>query len=242
MLKMNNISRKDADFRLNEFKTYYTVEPKAGNYPFDKMKEIWPEGNYFDVENVEGFCGDFEDGFLFIFRGTDSLLGWLRNFMFSKKVIPYEGTNPKIKVHNGFLKTYKAIREFVHEQVKGTEKTKIYVHGHSLGGALTTLAALDIQYNFADKEVIAWGIGIPKVGNEAFKDSFNRRLPKFLNIERASDLIPQVPPRFFGFRHAGNLIHIGTPRRKGIGTHEDHNWNLYYEDLEKDLDDTTDFY
>jgi len=237
ILKLNLISKSDADFRLAEFKRYKTFEPDSAHYPFESMKAIWPEGEYFDYKNIEGFCGDFLDGFYIMFRGTDSLWGWITNFMFSKKVIPYEGTNPKIKVHNGFLKDYLVIRDFVHKKIKETDKEKIYVHGHSKGAALTVLCALDIQYNFPEKEIGSFGIGTPKIGNEEFVRSFNGRLPDFINIENGSDLIPQIPPRFFGYRHVENKIHIGKERRCCIGTHKDHNWQKYYDNMEKDLVD-----
>lgn len=234
MLKMNFISKKDADFRFEEFKTFKTFEPDAANYPFDKMKEIWNEGKYFDKRNIEGFYGDFEDGLLIIFRGTDSLWGWFTNLMFSKKVIPYEnsGTNPDIRVHEGFLEDYLCVRDFIHEIIKGTDKKKIYVHGHSKGAAITSLCALDIQYNFPDKEIGTFGLGTPRIGNSAFVESFNGRLPDFLNIDHGSDLIPQLPPWFFGYKTHGIKGHIGEPRRFGIGKFKDHSWAKYYEALE----------
>ena len=237
MLEMDHISAVDAENRLQEFKEKKTLEPQYSNYPFEKMKELWPEGQYFDLQNVEGFYGKWKDGYFIMFRGTDSLLGWIRNFMFAKKVIPYEGTNPEIKVHHGFLKNYLAIRENIHKVVKECGHKKIYVHGHSMGAALTTLCALDLQYNFPDIEIGSYVLASPKIGNEKFVESFNKRLPDFVNIEQGSDLIPQVPPRFFGFRHNGQFFHIGKKRRFGIGTHKDHNWWKYYRALTDDIDE-----
>ena len=89
IVKMAEISVLDADMRLEEFKRYGNVEPNKRNYDINKMKALWQNANYFDIQNMEGIYGEL-DGCLFItLRGTDSILDWIRNFIFFKKVIPY---------------------------------------------------------------------------------------------------------------------------------------------------------
>jgi len=238
MLKANNISRKDADFRLEEFKKYNNLHPDIANYPTEKMKEIWPDSEFFTFENVEGNFGVMDGKLLFVFRGTDGIIDWIFNFLFwMKKVTPYKDkiSNKKIKVHYGFYKNYLSIRNFIHEKVKESNLSEVVFHGHSKGAALAALAALDVFVNFPQKNVGSFVLGMPKIGNSYFKESFEKRLVDFIRIEYGSDLIPQIPPSYCGYLHIGNFFHIGPPRRKGIGTHKDHNWNIYFEALTKEL-------
>lgn len=228
------ISKTDADIRLKEFKKFWTIESKEKNYDFDKMKEVWPEGTYFNFGNVEGWHGEIKGKFLIMTRGADSLLDWLMCLLFSKKTIPYEGTNEKIKVHNGFIADYKKIRNFVHDLVRGTDKD-IIVYGQSKGATLATFAALDIQYNFPDKKIGSFTSGSPKVGNKAFKESFEKRLPDHRRFDYGSDLITQIPPKFFGYEDVGLFTHFGPKRRKGIGTKSDHDWNKYNNSFNTEL-------
>ena len=84
-----------------------------------------------------------------------------------------------------------------------------FIHrtGHSLGGALATLCALDVQYNFPDKQVSCYTFGSPKVGNSYFKDSFNKRVPQTYRFVNSADTVPALPPG--GFEHVGIFQHIG---------------------------------
>lgn len=235
IVDMNNISATDADIRYAEFIQYKNLEPEKKNYRFNIIQKLWPEAEYFDKKNIEGFCGEYKGKYLIIFRGTDSLRDWITNFMFFRKCIPYKGTNPKIKVHSGFLKDYLEVRDFIHKKVENT-KLDIVVHGHSKGAAITGLCALDLQYNFPNKNIAAVALGMPRIGNKEFKRSFDGRLPDFLRADYGSDIIPQIPPKIFGFRHVGNFIQLGKKRRWGVGTKKHHNWRLYYIGLNYDLD------
>lgn len=239
IIAANKISALDADIRLAEFKKHRTLEPRVENYRFDLIHTLWPEAEYFDKRNIEGFCGPFMGKFLVIFRGTDSLWGWITNFMLSKKVIPYQetGTNPKIRVHNGFLRDYLIIRDYIHQKMKETDIKEVVFHGHSKGGSIAALAALDVQYNFPDKEIGAFVVGMPRIGNREFKESFESRLPKFTRCDYGSDLIPQIPFKWMGFTDLGHFIQLGPKRRWGIGKKSDHNWQLYYSGLVETLKD-----
>ena len=171
-----------------------------------------------------------------MFRGSDSLLDWIKNFLFLKKEIPYDGTNPKIKIHSGFLRNYKLVREMIHKVVKQYNLKKVVLFGHSMGGCASALAALDIQYNFSDIEIGCLTIGTPKLGNKYFKKSFENRVPDYINVEHASDLVIQIPPSIFGFEELKSIKHIGPDRKKGIGSFKDHNGNKYHDILIKEID------
>jgi len=236
VIKFAAISAADADVRLMEFNKYHTFEPNPSLQDRQKVWALWPQAQYFDIGSIEGWTGEFEDGLLIIVRGTDSITDWARDFMFGKKVIPYNGTNPKILVHDGFLRSYKLIRSYIQKIVSESKSEKVYFFGHSLGAAVIALAALDIQYNFPQKQIGAIAIGMPNIGNLEFKKSFEKRLPDFTRIENGSDLIPLLPPLSWGWSQIGHFIHVGSPRKKWPSK-PDHNWNLYLESMKTDLKD-----
>jgi len=234
ILLSSKISSIDADIRLDEFNKHKTLESKY--YDLIKVKEIFPNANYFDIGAIEGLYGQIDDYLFIMFRGSDSIIDWIRNFIFFKQVIPYDGTNPEIKVHAGFLKSYKSVREFVHKIVKESNVKKIIIFGHSMGGAVSALAALDIQYNFSDKEIGCFTIGTPKIGNESFKKSFERRLPDYKTASYGDDIVPQIPPKFFGYVDLEKFYNIGPERKKGIGSFKHHDWHFYDKALHDEIE------
>lgn len=144
------------------------------------------------------------DTLIIAFRGSDSKKDWSFNLDFFKKVIPYGNKCSGIRVHSGFISAYKSenvrgiIRSFVSNKIK-----KIRLTGHSYGAALAILCAIDLQYSFSDRDYEVVVFGCPRVGNSAFRNSYNKRIFKTLRVENAGDIITKLPFAFMGFRHVG---------------------------------------
>lgn len=149
---------------------------------------------------------------VFVFRGTepDNPRDWATDLMFRKKVLPYGNTKSKIRVHRGFLRAYKSVREKVHEIAKQfiVHPKPVLILGHSLGGALATLCAVDIQYNMREgdlqdvqRNVYVFTFGSPRVGNRAFAQSYRRRIKRTWRYWGSFDIVAAVPPTFFGYQH-----------------------------------------
>jgi triacylglycerol lipase len=206
----------------------------------EKVKFAW--NNYFSAtridsfindEKTDGFIGTFDDTLLICFYGTNpqQMRDIENDFYFSKKVIPYDGVNPKIKVHAGFLRAYKSIREYILNQVKIHPYKKVTVFGHSLGGALSTLCALDVQYNFSDREIECYSWGSPRVGNIAFTKSYNGRVPNTYRCVCGNDIISKLPPFWLFFKHIGKLIAVGKKHWWKPLSIKDHTWEGYQEEM-----------
>ncbi|HPT85311.1 MAG TPA: lipase family protein [Bacillota bacterium] len=166
------------------------------------------------------------------FRGSDSPRDWKTNFMFDKMTIPYGNTASPIRVHRGFITAYKSpfVRNAIHRAVScGVESVKIA--GHSQGAALAILCSVDLEYNFPDLDYEVYLFGAPRVGNKAFRDSYNRRLLKVFRIENGNDIVTKLPPAFLGYRHVGMKIHIGCPRLPFMLSIADHYPQQYYRNI-----------
>lgn len=158
------------------------------------------------------------------FRGTQQNKDWMTDINAFHVVYPYENTDSDIMVHRGFINAYKSIRSIVHDYINDHELDKVYVCGHSLGGALATLCAVDIQYNFSpDIAVECYPSGNPKVGNKAFTKSYDKRVPHTIRTYIRTDIVPWLPPRFIekmvGQRsyHCGQANPIGPVKGIFVG-------------------------
>ncbi|GAB2189883.1 lipase family protein [Sessilibacter sp. MAH2] len=108
-----------------------------------------------------------------------------------------------IPVHNGFQSTFSSmlpdIRRFVAENVGAA--TSIHCIGHSLGGAVASLAA-DWAARNTNKPVSLYTYGQPRVGTELFVRSTSKKIGP-ANIYRCfhkTDPVPMVP--LYPYMHA----------------------------------------
>ena len=166
------------------------------------------------------------------FRGSDSPKDWESDFSFGKKTIPYDNQDTKIRVHEGFLRAYKSpeVRERIHGQVS-QELIHICICGHSFGAALAILCAVDLQYCFPHKDIQVITFGCPRVGNQAFQRSFDKRVFKAIRVVNGNDIVTKLPFAFMGYRHVGGCIHVGPPRIWGVYSLRQHRIQDYYGSL-----------
>lgn len=181
------------------------------NFNKDELQEKLPGAIF--VENKEtdtqGYIFIEGNAALVVFRGTEKKLkDWYTDIQFAHKVYPYGNTESKIKVHEGFITAYKSVRDQIIGVIRSNiSKIKhVTVIGHSLGGALATLAAVDIQYGFEWIYVQCVTYGSPRVGNAAFCASFNKRINISYRFYNRTDIVPTVP-----FEWMGGYKHVAQP-------------------------------
>ncbi|NLT58904.1 MAG: lipase family protein [Clostridiales bacterium] len=166
------------------------------------------------------------------FRGTDSLRDALNNLRVWKKTVPYGNQVSPIRVHTGFISAYKspAVRDRI-QSFMTPEVRRVRISGHSLGAALALLCAVDLEYNFPDRAYEVVVFGCPRVGNDAFRRSYNRRVFKTMRVENGNDLVTKVPPVSWGYRHVGIRLHVGALRTAGLFSLKQHETGRYYREL-----------
>jgi hypothetical protein len=160
----------------------------------------------------------FHDGTAFIvFRSTERKLSdWMTNFNSRLTDCPYvEG-----KVHTGFLEAFKAIvieegdflSVFEQEIDKLRDASAIWITGHSLGGALASIAASYLLHSNIRVSGI-YTFGAPRVGNEKYRDYLNARLTyKYWRFMHKSDVVPDVPLPLSRFDWLPHLVVSGYSR------------------------------
>lgn len=108
------------------------------------------------------------------YRGTNGLdiPNWTMNFKQEK--IPYEDVEGA-QVHTGFYMGWKKMREATMQKVIDMiwkhQPKKILITGHSMGGAMALLAAIEIKLHSGFLGPISlYTYGQPRVGNVKFAD------------------------------------------------------------------------
>lgn len=165
----------------------------------------------FDVQGIWEFR---HNALNITFRGSTSFQDWINNFKFNKLEYPWlRGDTGKVLLHQGFTDAYKSVRSQIHSLIDLYSKNcspsrpphTINFTGHSQGGAIALIAAVDCQYNFGiSPNLITFGQ--PKVGNLGFCQSVDRRLNSYLRVVNFFDPIPFVPKAREQYRHCGQEI------------------------------------
>jgi pimeloyl-ACP methyl ester carboxylesterase len=114
----------------------------------------------------------------------------------------------KGKVHSGFGASYielegMGIKSYLGTLDKVLSPEKIVFCGHSLGGALATIAA-----SFFPKKGLLITFGSPRVGNYKFARAFKTEAFRYANL---MDPVSHVPPTLAllgAYRHVGTPMHL----------------------------------
>ena len=129
-------------------------------------------------------------------RGTLSIINWLEDFDFPKVVWKRNGFQ---RVHEGFKNSVfgsiqPKVRVKLSELLKEHPSSKVYVTGHSLGGAQCSLSALDIEETFGNGTVsLVLGIASPLIGNKWFSKMYDSVLPNTIRLTNRYDPVPNGP-------------------------------------------------
>ena len=129
------------------------------------------------------------------FTGTELISEWQSDLQF-EQVAPtsLNGYENGVLVHKGFYDIYLAIRGQLWEWwgENSSSITTLYVTGHSLGAALSTICAYDFAHT--PDSFIHYSFAAPRSGNSKYAQVFNLRVPQSLRVNNTEDIIPQLPP------------------------------------------------
>ena len=130
--------------------------------------------------------------------------------------------NKDVMVHSGFLKQFHASQPFIlmaFEKYKDAVDT-VHFSGHSLGGALATLAAAyfsPIIRAVAGCRIKCHTFGCPRIGNKGFVDWFTGKVDESYRILNFKDPVPLLPLNGFYTHIFGGLEINDKNQIKNIG-------------------------
>jgi len=165
----------------------------------------WPTQNTVVVAHE----GTDPTKFLSLLTDADVFMGALDTSLFP-------GVSSSVQVHDGFrdaqAETAPQILAEVKRLMAAHNTQSVTCIGHSLGGAIAEIDTLFFTLNLPSSTSIrAFTYGTPRVGNPAFAQLIDQKVPNFKHINNEKDVIPIVPGRFLGFAHPAGEVHIVSP-------------------------------
>lgn len=173
------------------------------------------DDSYFDTVNTEKWGSSAElltrDGtdcllaqndsdVVVAFRGTSSLRDWLTDS--DTKRTHFDGIG---HIHAGFGHAWRAIEHALLKRLRKTSK-RIWLTGHSLGGALATVAAESMHPEYYIHRLVTFGS--PRVFSPKDARGFRWRMRgRAFRVVHSNDLIPSFPT-CWRYRHVGDLVLI----------------------------------
>ena len=137
------------------------------------------------------------------FRGSSNIPNWISDLNFFKTSYPYCSG---CEVHRGFFHEWQSLMGPMMPTIRGLVSqynAPVLVTGHSLGAAVTILAAMDIIRSITSS-VTVYNFGEPRVGTPVFTQWATSQLAggRQFRVTHERDPVPHVPPMDFGFLHA----------------------------------------
>jgi hypothetical protein len=108
--------------------------------------------------------------------------------------------------HKGFYEAFKAMEKPINRALGSVRDLPIYITGHSLGGALATVAAMNLTET--DRVAACYTFGAPRICDLKTIIKFYK-IPVY-RVVHADDVVPSLPPpsMFGGYAQIGDLRYI----------------------------------
>ena len=159
----------------------------------------------------EGICE--EPLMVIAARGTTSLMDWMCNAQAYqtkfRDATDKQVKNGLVEVHAGFYRQFISLLSQVDDTVQKHLKGggMVLSVGHSLGGAISTIAALNYG-NTYPQQVWHASFGSPRVGNKAFKEAYTKCTRLQARLKHNHDPVPAcIPP--IDYWHVSPETHLG---------------------------------
>jgi hypothetical protein len=136
-------------------------------------------------------------------RGTDGILEWIHDAEFLQVPCPFlAGAG---HTEDGFTDMYLSLRTGAKPDsptvVTALPKLSfpkpvgsVTICGHSLGGALATLLALDVAANTTFNDPAAYSYASPRTGDSLFASTYDQVVKDSYRIANRLDIVPALPP------------------------------------------------
>ncbi|KAK9865737.1 hypothetical protein WJX84_003638 [Apatococcus fuscideae] len=224
----------------NERADQHTADTNAGKLPGGLDFDIKTAMDLFGLEHVKVIREPADDTKVLVgwsastvvlaFRGTNSFTNAKRDAQVWRTKYPHglgnwrPGSAPR--VHAGFLTTWQknGLSERLVQrlcQILSTRRdcpggVKIYITGHSLGGALATLAAFDLVRGCKSSDhgpatdPICYTFGAPRLGNHAFANLYNTTVPNTWHVINDQDIVARGGKLWFLYKRPGQRVIINA--------------------------------
>ncbi|MBI5963417.1 MAG: lipase family protein [Chloroflexi bacterium] len=155
----------------------------------------------FSKGSTQAFLAKNDNLYVLAFRGTEpQKMGDINTDIRAYKLSTQQG-----RVHAGFQEAYEQVAEEIEKSLMSSESWAwpLYITGHSLGGALATVATQNLEHKIKSQIAACYTFGSPRVGNVNYER--NIKAP-FYRIVHSTDIVTLVPN--IGYRHVGDTRYL----------------------------------
>lgn len=209
--KGHSVPRLDLDKNALYLRNAYTLAHLANAAYSDTPQDHasfqeteFDDADTFGDDNTFGFVTSNEEHVVLAFRGTDNLRDWITNLT----IAVVSGPEWQGRVHKGFADAL----DFIWVSMRALLKKRwvngqtFWITGHSLGGALATLATKRLPAGW--KPFATHTFGQPRVGEQKFAGNYGFKHHRFVNND---DIVPTLPPRLIPIAFPpGFYTHVGS--------------------------------
>jgi len=121
----------------------------------------------------------------------------------------------EVSFHSGFKKEFMSSKDSMHQALSQTNVKEKGVHlsGHSLGAAVSQIAALDLATHFGVKVHKVTTFGGPRVFQKKAAELYNSKGlgDVTLRVKQDKDPVTRVVPRGL-YHHTGNKVKLPSPK------------------------------
>lgn len=168
-------------------------------------------------------------------RGTADITEWQIDL--EAELVPFQ--TPSVpgagNIEYGFLSVFLTLnfidcdqrpfdlQKYLEGLLQSVPETQIVMQGHSLGGPIVSMLALQSSYSSPrlKQQITVFTFASPAPGDAAFAEFYNRNAPASIRLWNRLDLIPYLPSEALGFTQTGGH---GTELRPTIAQMEQYDF------------------
>jgi pimeloyl-ACP methyl ester carboxylesterase len=175
--------------------------------------------------------GNDEGDVIAAFRGTESLPDVWEDLDFElTDFVPSFGAPERARVSTGFYSVYddiggqmpRSMRAQLLLLLQQLRPQRLWVTGHSLGGALAQLFAFDLSFGpYAQALQAAITFASPRVGDIDWRSAYEARIPgaRSVRVFNQHDLVPKLPPHDLRYHAVGPGVPTAFARSHEVLPH-----------------------
>jgi len=187
----------DLNWQIEELEGFERIMGVLGSYS-QRVTETLRNSVLYSFSNLlMGYALRAKDDShgIIVIRGTVSSDEWFNNLNY--QLVPFHPLNIEYgRVHNGIRDVYKGLRGRYRQLVDEFDTDMpLYLVGHSLGAAISQLAALDIAIKSPERraQMRVYAYAAPRAGDPMFAEVYDRLVATSYRIVNICDAIPYVP-------------------------------------------------
>ncbi|WP_163930343.1 lipase family protein [Paraferrimonas sp. SM1919] len=163
----------------------------------------------YDNNSAQAIVIEHSEYICVAFRGTDEIDDWLDNLKAFRTAQLFG------EFHRGFWASLIDVWQPILDKcdlLQRAHKRPIFFTGHSLGGAMATLAAA--QFVHVDRPFTSvYTFGQPRTMDRASSQFFNSQCStRFFRFHNNNDIVTRVPARVMGYSHVGTYLYISEEK------------------------------